>query len=171
MRSLLVLGTAIPVFALAVALLVSLPKKVAYNASASAPIGFYWIDNAPIERGDYVLALVPERVRDLVEERGYLPPDVPLAKRVVGVEGDRVCRCGQEILMDGVTIAIAQRADTLGRPMPEWHGCYVLTEDHVFLLQQHPQSFDGRYFGPVSRELIMGRATMLQFPWSKHERN
>ena len=35
--------------------------------------------------------------------------------------------------------------------MPDWHGCHILTEQTVFLLQDHPQSFDGRYFGPVDR--------------------
>ena len=78
MRPAFLFGTAIPVLALAVASVVSLPKKLIYNASASAPIGFYWIDQRPILRGEYVYVRVPERVRDLVIERGYLPPDVPL---------------------------------------------------------------------------------------------
>jgi len=78
MRRIWLLATAVPVFALAVASLVSLPKKLIYNASASAPMGLYWLDNRPVERGDYVLVRVPDRVWNLVIERGYLPPDVPL---------------------------------------------------------------------------------------------
>lgn len=50
MRRFWLASTAIPVFALAVASLVSLPKKLIYNASVSAPIGLYWLDNRPIER-------------------------------------------------------------------------------------------------------------------------
>jgi len=38
-------------------------------------------------------------------------------------------------------------------------------------LQDHPQSFDGRYFGPVDRRLVIGRATMLRLPWRKHEKS
>ena len=56
-------ATALPIIALAVASAVSLPKKLAYNASKSAPVGFYWLDTRPIERGDYVLLHVPDRVR------------------------------------------------------------------------------------------------------------
>ena len=168
MRRILLISTAIPVLALAVTSFVNVPKKLIYNASASAPIGLYWLDNRPIERGDYVLVRVPERVRNLVEERGYLPPDVPLVKRVVGLNGDRICRVGIEIFLNGAVIAIAKERDGLGRQMPRWHGCHILSERAVFLLQDHPQSFDSRYFGPVDRRLIIGRATPLRLPWRKH---
>ncbi len=169
MKRALLFGTAIPVLALGLASVVSLPKKMIYNASASAPIGLYWLDNWPVERGDYVLVVVPERVRYLVEERGYLPPDVPLLKRVVGLNGDRICRRGDDIFVNDESVAVAQTVDALGRPMPDWHGCHIVTERSVFLLQDHPQSFDGRYFGPVDRRLIIGRATRLRLPWRNRE--
>lgn len=169
MRPAFLLGTAIPVLALAVASLVSLPKKLIYNASASVPIGFYWIDQRPILRGDYVYVRVPERVRGLVIERGYLPPNVPLLKRVVGLDGDRICRVADEISVNGSVVATAKKRDGQGREMPDWRGCHILTKQTVFLLQDHPQSFDGRYFGPVDRRLIIGRATKLRFPWRKHK--
>ena len=169
MRRLSLLGTAISVLALAFASFSSLPKKMIYNASASVPIGFYWIDHKHVSRGDYVFVRLPERVRKLVEERGYLPPNVPLIKRVVGVTGDKICRVGQKILIDGITVAVAQRSDGLGRELPEWQGCHIITKDSVFLLQDHPHSFDSRYFGPVDRGLIIGRATRLRFPWRKRE--
>jgi len=164
MKRALLFGTAIPVLALGLASVVSLPKKLIYNASASAPIGFYWIDEQPVERGDYVLVNVPEQVRKLVIEREYLPPDVPLLKRVVGLDGDRICRRSDEISVNGTVVATAKSRDGQGREMPDWHGCHFLTEHTVFLLQDHPQSFDGRYFGPVDRRLIIGRATRLRYP-------
>lgn len=153
--------------ALAVASVVSLPKKLIYNASESAPVGFYWIDRQPISRGDYVYVRVPERVQDLVTERGYLPPDVSLLKRVVALDGDRICRDETEISVNGTVVATAKRRDGLGRKMPDWHGCHIVTERTVFLLQEHPRSFDGRYFGPIDRRLIIGRATRLRLPWRK----
>lgn len=162
MRRAFLFATAIPIVGLATASLVSLPKKLIYNASASAPIGFYWIDQRPIWRGDHVYVQLPERVRDLVIERGYLPPNVPLLKRVVGMNGDRICRRDDEILINGTTVAMAKRRDGAGREMPRWHGCRILTEHAVFLLQDHLHSFDGRYFGPVDRRLIIGRATRLR---------
>ena len=171
MRRFWLICAIIPVLALTVASVASLPKKLIYNASASAPVGLYWLDNKHIERGDYVLVDVPDRVRPLVERRGYLPPDVPLLKRVVGVDGDRICRRGQEVFVNNRLAATANEYDGSGREMPDWHGCHILTERSVFLLQDHPQSFDGRYFGPVERRLIIGRATLLRLPWRKREPN
>jgi len=169
MRRALLFGAAIPIIALGLASVVSLPKKLIYNASASAPIGIYWLDNQPVERGDYVLVKMPERVRNLVIKRRYLPPDVPLLKRVVGLKGDRICRQFEETSVNGTVVAIAKNRDGRGREMPDWQGCHILTEYTVFLLQDHPHSFDGRYFGPVDQRLIIGRATRLRFPWRKDE--
>lgn len=169
MKRALLFGTAFLIIALGLASVVSLPKKLIYNASASAPIGFYWIDHKPISRGDYVYVRVPKRVRNLVIARRYLPPDVPLLKSVVGLTGDRICRRSDEILVNGTAVVTARRRDGQGREMPHWHGCHILTEQTVFLLQDHPQSFDGRYFGPVDRRLIIGRATRLRFPWRNRE--
>lgn len=160
---------AIPVLALVVALTVSLPKKLIYNASASAPIGFYWLYDRPVERGNYVFVRVPERVRKLVEERGYLPADVPLLKRVAGAAGDEICRENVTILINGIVVAEALELDGTGRPMPVWQGCLILSSNEVFLLQDHPRSFDGRYFGPVDRRLVIGRATKLRSLWRKRE--
>ena len=163
MRRAYLFGAAIPVLALALASVENLPTKVIYNASASAPKGFYWIDQGAISRGDFVYAKVPKRVRDLITQRGYLPPNVPLLKRVVGLKGDQICRAGDQISMNGIMVARAQRYDGKGRKMPGWHGCHIITDRTVFLLQDHSRSFDGRYFGPVDRRLIIGRATRLRF--------
>lgn len=167
MKLALLLGTAIPVLALGLASAVNLPTKLIYNASESAPIGFYWIDQEPISRGDYVYVRASERVRNLIIEREYLPPDVPLVKRVVGLTGDRICRAGVEVSVNGTVVETAKKRDGLGREMPGWHGCHIVTGRTVFLLQDHPWSFDGRYFGPVDRRLIIGRATPVLFSWRK----
>ena len=164
---------AVPVLALGLASLVSFPKKLIYNASASAPIGFYWIDKGPIKRGDLVLVRVPKRIAKLVEKRGYLPPDVPLIKRVMGLNGDMICRADRAVLINGKPAAVAQRVDSKGRPLPVWSGCHRLDDRQVFLLQDYPRSFDARYFGPLDRRLIIGRATKLSirsfrpFCWSR----
>ncbi|HIP79865.1 MAG TPA: S26 family signal peptidase, partial [Kiloniellaceae bacterium] len=63
----MLIASALPVLALAVASAVNLPKKLVYNASESAPVGFYWLGDRQFERGDYVLIRVPQRVRQLVE--------------------------------------------------------------------------------------------------------
>lgn len=131
---------------------------IVYNASASAPIGFYRVLSArPIRRGDLVLARTPDSVRRLAAERDYLPATVPLVKRVVALDGDTVCAVSHAVTIDGRHVADQLVADRLGRPLSAWTGCRTLGPDDIFLLMQGvPDSFDSRYFGPVPTSAIIG---------------
>lgn len=62
-----------------------------WNASASAPIGLYRVLPGKPASGDLVLVRTPDSARQLAAERGYLPHDVPLVKRVAALDGDTVC--------------------------------------------------------------------------------
>lgn len=165
MRGAILAIIAISATVLMSATLIELPKKLVYNGSSSSRIGFYWIDDRPIGLGDFVLMHAPENVRELIETRQYLPPNVPLIKRVVGIGGDEICRHERNISVNGIGMGVAKSEDIFGRVLPVWQGCRTLTEEELFVLNFHPDSFDGRYFGPVNRSLIIGRATWLGRPW------
>jgi hypothetical protein len=48
------------------------------------------------------------------------------------------------------------------RALPHWSACRRLKAQEVFLLSSYsPFSFDSRYFGPVERASVMGRAVPL----------
>ncbi len=134
-----------------------------WNASASAPIGLYRVTNAgSLTHGDLVLADPPAAAQQLAAARGYLPFGTPLIKYVAGLRGDRVCALGMKIAVDGHEAALRLIADGEGRPLPTWTGCKVLGADEVFLLNGHVQhSFDGRYFGPVTRSAVLGKLVPL----------
>jgi type IV secretory pathway protease TraF len=84
---------------------------------------------------------------------------VPLLKHVAALGGQRVCRVGPAVSIDGVTVGAALGHDRRGRPLPVWQGCTVLAADQVFLFNaDRPDSLDGRYFGPLSRTTMVGRA-------------
>ena len=136
--------------------------RVIWNASASAPIGFWRVDpHARFRTGDMVLARTPASVRDLAARRHYLPANVPLLKRIAARDGDDVCALGQEIFVNGRWIAERRTADRQGRPLPWWQGCELLRGGRVFLLMDASDSFDGRYFGPVDEEAVIGKAVPL----------
>ncbi|MEE4450523.1 S26 family signal peptidase [Novosphingobium resinovorum] len=136
--------------------------RVVWNASASAPIGLWRIHpGARIRTGDMVLARTPEHVRQLAATRHYLPANVPLLKRVAARDGDEVCALGQEIFVNGRWIGERHIADRQGRPLPWWSGCELLRGGRLFLLMDMPESFDGRYFGPVDETAVIGKATPL----------
>ncbi|MGK9232226.1 S26 family signal peptidase [Inquilinus limosus] len=136
---------------------------VVYNASASAPIGFYWVRPAGVfRRGDLVLARTPEALRRLAAERGYVPSTVPLVKRIAALAGDTVCALGHVVAIDGRPVAAQRQADGRGRPLPAWTGCRMLAAGDVFLLMEDvPDSFDGRYFGVSPAVDVIGRLVPL----------
>ncbi len=132
-----------------------------FNASASAPIGLYRVGAAgPIHRDDLVLVRTPESVRALAAARGYLPSSVPLVKRVAALSGDTVCAFLRTITISGRPVAERLASDRAGRPLPAWSGCRKLGDGEIFLLMEDvPDSFDSRYFGPVPMDAIIGRLT------------
>jgi len=135
-----------------------LPTKLVWNASPSVPLGLYAINNTVPSRGDLVLVQLPERARFIADQRRYLPSIVPALKRVSAFAGDCVCRFGRSVLINKVEVATARSTDNQLRKMPHWRGCRTLLDDEVFLLADHPNSFDGRYFGVTKRTGIIGVA-------------
>lgn len=136
--------------------------KLYFNASPSAPRGVYILSPAiRNERGDFVIAALPPGAASLATGRDYLASGIPVLKRVSGLRGDRVCRDGLLIRVNGHIAATAKLADARGRSLPVWNGCRRLGEDDVFLLGEHPDSFDGRYFGLLKRRQIIGKAVRL----------
>ena len=153
--------SALGVFLIGVSLTELLPKKLVWNASTSIPIGFYLIRDSAPKRNDIVLVRLPDWVTLIAGQRGYLPRKIPALKRVSALAGDRVCRFGGMIIVNGKASAKARLFDNLGRRMPYWHGCVTLNTKQVLLLADHPNSFDGRYIGVTETADIMGVALPL----------
>lgn len=140
--------------------------RLIWNASASAPIGLYAVRvGAHPEAGELVAATPPEPLASLLAARRYLPSGVPLLKHVTGVPGQSVCRSNFAIRVDGAPVGSALARDRAGRDLPIWQGCRRIGAAGVFLMNTNvPDSFDGRYFGPIAASQIIGRAVPL---WTK----
>lgn len=134
-----------------------------WNATASAPVGLYRVAPvADLRRGDFVLAWLPDVARRLAAERDYLPADVPLVKRVAALTGDTICREQARVTINGIAVATALLVDSGGRSLPHWSGCQTLGQREVFMLiPEVPDSFDGRYFGPIATSAIIGKLVPL----------
>ena len=146
--------------ALLVGLYVHAPLIV-YNASGSAPLGFYYLENRLPSRGEVAVIRPPPLLEALMAALGILPATVPLVKQVTAVGGDEVCRSrgpAGTLAVNGRVVAEVLDKDREGRPLPSWDGCIRLVDGEFFLLQPHPHSFDSRYFGPVLRCDILGVA-------------
>lgn len=145
----LLVGTSIPG---------ALSTKLVWNASPSVPTGLYVINNAVPSRGDLVFVQLPEWAQLIAGHRRYLPSSIPALKRISALSGDRVCRFGRSVFVNRVEVATARLTDNQLRNMPHWCGCRTLLDDEVLLLADHPNSFDGRYFGVTKMTGIIGVA-------------
>ena len=133
-----------------------------WNTTASAPVGLYRL--APTGRpavGDLVVAQPPEPLASWFDDAGYLPRGVPLVKHVAAVAGQRICRSGEVLTVDGRFAAQARNRDRFGRRLPVWSGCYRLGQQDLLLLNSASDSLDGRYFGPSHRADLLGRAVPI----------
>ncbi|KQT27384.1 MULTISPECIES: S26 family signal peptidase [unclassified Bradyrhizobium] len=148
---------------LGVASVASYAPRLIWNASASTPVGFYTInERGPVEVTDLVAVHAPEPLATFLSDGGYLPRGVPLLKRVAALPGQRICRTGLAITVDGVPMGDALDRDRRGRPLPVWQGCRLVAAGELFLMNwQVRDSLDGRYFGPLPATAVIGRATPL----------
>ncbi|MCP1222315.1 S26 family signal peptidase [Acetobacter orientalis] len=158
-----VMATYFAVISVAVAAIVPIPVKLLWNASASTPLGFYDLV-APngLKVGDLVAVRPSKPLADFMVARGYIGRNVPLLKPVAALPGQQVCRVGRIVTVDGVKLGEAQERDRRGRVLPVWQGCRRIAPDQIFLMNPSVRdSLDGRYFGPLPRATVIGRATPL----------
>jgi len=156
-------ATACAVLAVVAPVGVAPPKVLLWNASASVPIGLYALRPVHVLALTDLLVIAPSRpLAAYLAERRYLARGVPLLKRVAGLPGQRVCRNGATVSVDGIDLGLARDRDGAGRPLPVWQGCRVVSANQIFVMNwQAADSFDSRYFGPLPRSSVIARAIPL----------
>lgn len=132
------------------------------NTSKSIPVGLYWTTHAPMEKGAYVLFCPPPSgVFNEARERGYIGAGFCpggygyLMKQVAATARDTVTVTSEGVRINGERWpqSMPRFADKAGRRLARFQADgYVLGHAEVLLMSNgSPTSFDGRYFGPVSR--------------------
>jgi type IV secretory pathway protease TraF len=126
---------------------------VLFNHSSSVPVGFYIRESSEPARGMFVTV----RARDVapIEAAAHHYDDEGdrFIKRLAAVAGQHVCSDGRMLSVDGVQVAaVPNRADA----PPGWVGCRTLALSEILLLGDRADSFDGRYWGPISDDLVEG---------------
>ena len=133
--------------------------------------------------GDHIL--VDKRAyRDGVPNRGDLvifsPPNEPgvtLLKRVVGLPGETIEIRAKRVLINGAAIEepYAYYSEPPGGavvPTRDDLPALKLAPDEFFLLgDNRDHSYDSRFFGPVARTHILGKAKLIYFSWDPTTRH
>jgi len=139
---------------------------VLFNSSESVPMGFYWRIRAPVRPGELIAFRVPPAGRAYAA--AHLPARLrtSILKPVVAGQGVQVCADGRRLTIDGRDVAVIADQDRHGVALPHWAGCRILGADEVFVLSTRiPNSYDSRYYGPVSRSDVLGVYALLWRPW------
>jgi conjugative transfer signal peptidase TraF len=141
--------------------------RLLWNASASVPLGLYRIEpGAPPRVGDLVALRPSPALGRFMATRRYVETNALLIKPVAAVSGATICRIGTRVTINTRPVVSALPQDRFGRPLPTWSGCDRLRANQLFLIAPaHADSFDSRYFGPVERRAVVGRALPLS-TWS-----
>ena len=63
-----------------------------YNATGSAPLGFYYLERRLPTRGELAVVRPPPAVELSILAHGVLPASVPLLKQIAATGGDGICR-------------------------------------------------------------------------------
>ncbi|MEM8963083.1 MAG: signal peptidase I [Acidobacteriota bacterium] len=118
-----------------------------------------------VERGDVVIFRSPRE------------PETDLVKRCIGIPGDTVEIIDKELYLNGTHVddeGYTQHVDPrISRRVPglrqqtsrDNFGPYVVPDDHFFCLgDNRDRSYDSRWWGPVPRHLVKGRALLIY--WS-----
>ena len=127
-----------------------------YNHTPSVPTGWYVRSSGEIARGAFVTVRAQDVAPDYAASRNFTDASDRFIKRIAANAGDRVCADGDAICINDRTVAHRAVRDSQGRMLPRWNGCRTLSGDEIFLMGETPDSFDSRYFGPVSVADIEG---------------
>ncbi|GBQ40414.1 conjugal transfer protein precursor [Komagataeibacter europaeus LMG 18890] len=137
--------------------------RLIWNATASIPVGLYRLQSVRILHvGDLIAIRPPTDIATMLAHGGYLPLGVPLLKPVAALPGQRVCRTGAAVTVDGKVLGDALARDHRGRSLPVWQGCRHVLPGQIFVMNPAvPTSLDGRYFGVLPVDTVLGRAQPL----------
>ncbi len=128
-----------------------------FNPSPSEPRGLYRLSSDPPVPGHLIAFKVPAAGRNYAEARLTYVARGAILKEIAAGPGSMVCEEAGQVSIDGRLRAKVASADHEGVALPHWSGCRRLASDQFFVLSNRiPNSFDSRYYGPVSRADMLG---------------
>ncbi len=127
--------------------------EIHINNSDSAPKGFYLITNDEPGKDDYVIVSKDKLDID-VEIYEYIPDS--LLKKISFCENEAIIINEKGLYIDGNVIHMFEQAinEELNIEAIPYYCNIVLGDNEVFLMNEHPRSFDSRYFGAVSKDIL-----------------
>ncbi|UCF68579.1 MAG: signal peptidase I [Acidobacteriota bacterium] len=130
-----------------------LVNRSLFGAASDRPVS--WLGQRPIARQDVIVFRYPE------------DPDVDFVKRVIGLPGDTVEIIAGDVFVDGARLE-EPYVSVENRDQASFFGPLTVPDGSYFVLgDNRTNSRDSRYWGPVERSLIKGRAFFIWFSYEE----
>jgi len=136
---------------------------LSYQESTSMTPGWYF--TYPINsltRNNIILFRPDEHTENYMLERAWILPGSPIMKYLKGMPGDFVCIKNNQIFINQKEIGNIKKLDSKNRPLPDLTFCQTLVHNQFFMISTRvPNSFDSRYFGPITQEQMLAKAIKI----------
>jgi conjugative transfer signal peptidase TraF len=155
------------VFIILLAMVINLIKNLGYHLvycpSKSVAPGIYLITPIKeISRFDLVEATPPNKILSFIKDKHWLGEKSTILKYVFAIPGDYLCLRDEQIVINHHKVGHIHKFYAPNKRLPQTKFCGKIPDNQYLLLStMSERSFDGRYFGPVSRQNILGKAILL----------
>ena len=120
------------------------------NTSSTARGIYIWIPSFSLKKGDMMVMKLPRTY-------GKMKEDDLLLKHIAGVPGDTYTVTENYLEIDGVKYPLFKYP-----VLPQqWQGNYTISDYNYLMLNEAPDSFDGRYFGTVHHKYLIKKVIMF----------
>jgi conjugative transfer signal peptidase TraF len=129
---------------------------VLWNASPSEPKGLFARTSLAASTGRLAAFMAPSAAFPYADRNlGYLH-HTRVLKALAAGPGSLVCTTSGRLVIDGKPKALVAVRDPLDDPLPRWNACRRLRTGEWFAYSDRvPNSFDSRYFGPITTGQII----------------
>lgn len=135
--------------ALAAAIGLWIPHNITVTLTPSVSHRVFWIggkpETSPIKAGTYIMFELPPNE--------YVPPQLTV-KRVVCTPGDTLRLIGDEFYCNNTLLGRGKQYTRSGVKVKLFSKTGIIPLDNYFVMGDHRDSFDSRYFGYVEKKYI-----------------
>ena len=129
---------------------------VLHNDTPSEAEGLYLRTEGRPAVGRLVSFMTPPAAAPYVDRHLAMLRRTPVLKALAAGPGDFVCTASGRLVIDGQVMAAVAAKDPRGVRLPQWNGCRRLRAGEWFAFSDRvPNSFDSRYFGPISADQVI----------------
>lgn len=132
-----------------------LPGRISVTLTPSVKHRVWWLskDTSYVRHGQYVLFHLPSSslAGMSVPETVITGQDIRVIKRVGCDEGEELKRKGRDFYCGEEYLGQAKERSQQGEPLTPFPFSGKIPSGKVFLVGDHPDSFDSRYFGLVEK--------------------